>query len=161
MRNVDYPKRHLGSIDANVVLIMLANFNKTLDELESDFDRWMYALKDERMSSGKTKIEPFKPISDIGKTVSNSDALRQFYSQLHTRNIGKDVLIDYEKQINEINDRLNRVFIDGKNEGEQIGIAKGKAEVALKMLAKKFDDETIMECSGLTIEELTELKKSE
>ena len=38
--------------------------------------------------------------------------------------------------------------------------AEGKAEVALKMLAKKLNDETIIEYSGLTLEELAQLKKS-
>jgi predicted transposase/invertase (TIGR01784 family) len=158
MRNVADTNRHLGSIDANVILIMLANFNKTADELDSDFDRWMYALKDERMFSGKTKIEPFKSVSDIKKTASDSGALRQFYSQLHTRNIGNDVLIDYEKQIQETNDRLNRMFIEGKEEGEQVGIARRNREIALKMLAKNKTDTEILELTGLTLSELNELK---
>jgi hypothetical protein len=52
----------------------------------------------------------------------------------------------------------------GIAKGEQIGIVIGKSEerrgVALKMLVRKLDDETIMECSGLNSEELAELKKS-
>lgn len=38
--------------------------------------------------------------------------------------------------------------------------AEGKAEVALKMIFKNLDDETIIECSGLTHKELAHLKKS-
>ncbi|MES2253367.1 MAG: Rpn family recombination-promoting nuclease/putative transposase [Pseudomonadota bacterium] len=48
----------------------------------------------------------------------------------------------------------------GKAEGKAEGLAEGKAEVVLKMLAKNFDDETILECSGLTRNALAALKKS-
>ncbi|MES2252842.1 MAG: Rpn family recombination-promoting nuclease/putative transposase [Pseudomonadota bacterium] len=47
-----------------------------------------------------------------------------------------------------------------KSDAKAEGRAEGKAEVALKMLTKKLDDETIMECSGLTADELAELKAS-
>ena len=88
MLNKTHPTRHLGNLEAKVVLVMLANFNKTADELETDTERWLFALKDERMATGKLKIEPFKGVSDIAKTASASEALKQFYAELHTRNIG-------------------------------------------------------------------------
>jgi predicted transposase/invertase (TIGR01784 family) len=48
----------------------------------------------------------------------------------------------------------------GEAKGRAEGLAEGKREVALKMLSKKFDDETIVECSGVTLFELSDLKKT-
>ena len=50
MRHTAYPNRHLGTLNTKIVLVMLANFNKTADQLADDMDRWLYALKDERMA---------------------------------------------------------------------------------------------------------------
>jgi predicted transposase/invertase (TIGR01784 family) len=49
---------------------------------------------------------------------------------------------------------------DARREGKAEGLAEAKAEVALKLILKNLDDETIVECSGLTFEELYQLKKS-
>lgn len=166
MLNKTHPTRHLGSLDAKVVLVMLANFSKTADELSTDADRWLYALKDERMSTGKLKIEPFKDVVDIQKTAFENEALKLFYAELHKSSIGMDLLKVYQEQIQEDNHRLERSF----TEGEQIGIVKGKAEgkaegkseerrkIALAMLASDVTDETIIKCSELTREELNALK---
>ena len=162
MLNTTHPTRHLGSLEAKVVLVMLANFNKTADELLTDTDRWLYALKDERMTTGKLKIEPFKDVLDIQKTAFESEALKQFYAELHKSNIGQDLLKEYEEQIQADNSRLARTF----TEGEQIGIERGKAEgkaeerraIALEMLADNEPDEKIIKYSKLTREELVELK---
>jgi hypothetical protein len=64
MLNKIHPTRHLGNLEAKVVLVMLANFDKTVDELETDADRWLFALKDERMATDRSKINPFKEVSD-------------------------------------------------------------------------------------------------
>jgi hypothetical protein len=60
---------------------------------------------------------------------------------------------------------LAHQYLSGKLEGEAIGIEKGeskaKRDMALKMLLKnKYDDEDIIECSGLTLIELMELKST-
>ena len=163
MLNTTHPTRHLGSLDAKVVLVMLANFNKAADELLTDTDRWLYALKDERMTTGKLKIEPFKDVLDIQKTAFESEALKQFYAELHKSNIGHDLLKEYEEQIQADNSRLERTFIEGKTEGEQIGIERGKAEerrkIALNMLSSNMSDELIIQFSGIISEELDELKR--
>jgi hypothetical protein len=172
MRNVNHTDRHLGSIDAKVVVIMLNNFNKTSDQLENDFDRWIYALKDSRMSTtGKDKIDPFRSIPDIKKTAGDSYALRQFYTELNTRNIGKDILNEYVKQIRETNDRLDHMFIEGKTEGKAEGKIEGKIEgkaegkaeekfrMARAMLSDNKSDEFILKYSQITEEQLAELKK--
>ena len=112
------------------------------------------------MTTGKLKIEPFKDVVDIQKTASESEALKQFYAELHKSNIRQDLLKEYEEQIQADNSRLEKSFA----EGEKIGIEKGKAEerrsIALAMLASSMTDELIIQFSGITPEELEELKNS-
>ncbi len=58
------------------------------------------------------------------------------------------------------------IKVDARAEGEQIGIVKGEQigidrrnrEVALKMIAKKKEDAEILELTGLTLNELNELR---
>jgi hypothetical protein len=50
-----HPIRHLGNFEAKVVLVMLAKFNKTVEELETDTDHWLFALKDDRLEAGMVK----------------------------------------------------------------------------------------------------------
>ncbi len=45
-----------------------------------------------------------------------------------------------------------------KSEEKAEGKAEGRVEIALKMISKNLDNETIMECSGLTSEELAQPK---
>lgn len=162
MRNVDHPNRHLGSINAKVILVMLDNFKKSASELTSDFDRWMFALKDEHIFFEKSFIRPFKSVSNFDKIAVGSGALHQFYAQLHTRNIDDYVLEKYIKQIMVTNEFLCRISTEAIKEGIAIGEKEGRAlvrrKVALKMLSKNNDDADIIELTGLTASELIELK---
>jgi len=149
MLNKTHPTRHLGNLEAKVVLVMLANFDKTEDQLTTDTDRWLFALKDERMATGKLKIEPFKGVLDIAKIASGSEALRQFYAELHTRNIGRDRLTEYEEQIQETNARLDRTFVEGE-QSATLRIAKVLKSQGMEILA-------IVAATGLSAEVIATL----
>ena len=49
---------------------------------------------------------------------------------------------------------------EGKIEGLREGERKGKIEVALSMLKKGLDIETVAECTNLTIDELEKIKET-
>jgi len=148
MLNRAHPARHLGNLEAKVVLVMLANFNKTEDQLTTDTERWLFALKDERMATGKLKINPFKEVSDITKTASDSVALKQFYGELHTDGIGRDRLKEYEGKIQETNDRLDRTFAEGEVEGEQ----KAALQIAKAFKDQNIEVSVIVTATGLSLE---------
>jgi hypothetical protein len=180
MLNKAHPSRHLGNLEAKVVLVMLANFHKTADQLETDTDRWLFALKDESVGTGKLKMNPFKEVSDNGKITSESKALKLFYAELHTKNIGRDLIVEYEKQIGrdliveyekqvgETNDRLEREFAKGSADGFAKGSAdgfareqKGEQNAALR-IAKCFKSQgleilAIAAATGLSADIITAL----
>ncbi|HPO50859.1 MAG TPA: hypothetical protein PLO89_11085, partial [Spirochaetota bacterium] len=56
--------------------------------------------------------------------------------------------------------RLEQAKVEGKIEGEKIGIEKGKIETAKKMKQKGFDPKTISDITGLTENEIEKLQKN-
>ena len=157
MRHTTYPNRHLGTLNTRIVLVMLDNFNKTADQLADDMDRWLYALKDERMSSGKIKIEMLKEVSDIVKLASTNESLKQFYTELHTSNIGQERLIKFQQQVQEDNARLDRMFTAGYEEGKK----KANRKVIVGMRAIPLSDELICQALKITEQELQDLMAEE
>jgi hypothetical protein len=114
------------------------------------------------MSTGSSKISPLKVVPDIEKIASSSIALRRFYHQLHTRNIGQDVLVKYEQDIQAVNDRLNRLFLEERAKVTAKVTAKERAKVrasvALEMLKNCEPDTKILEYTKITSGELAKLK---
>jgi PD-(D/E)XK nuclease family transposase len=154
MLNKTHPTRHLGNLEAKVVLVILANFNKTADELETDTERWLFALKNERMATGPFEIEPFKGVSDIAKTASESEALKQFYAELYTGNIGRDRLTEYVKRIEETNERFARHMQEAFEEGKVLG---RQEKMARLMKTEGVSTEAIAICTGLAAEVIESL----
>jgi len=161
MRNVVHTNRHLGTLNAKVVLIMLANFHKTEGQLETATDRWLYSLKDENMASAKLKINPFKEISNIATAASDNEPLKQFYAVLHTKNIGLDILQKYKVQIQEANSLLDQSFVEGLEEGKHIGLEEGvkreKRATLLILQGQKCDTQTILQILRVNEQQLQEL----
>jgi predicted transposase/invertase (TIGR01784 family) len=131
--------------------ISVPNFN---DRLIEEIDDWLYVMKHDNVP------ETF-----------HSPYMSQVADKLSILKMSKDERADYTyymKKLYNDRDELQAAESRGMEKGMEKGMAEGKSEgeaarsrqVALKMLTKKFDDETIIECSGLTHEELSELKKS-
>lgn len=68
-----------------------------------------------------------------------------------------NMILDERDHKEEIEDAEAKGIVIGKAEGEIIGQNKKAIEVAKKMLDKGLDNETISECTGLSIEEVNEL----
>ena len=129
---------------------MLANFKKTEDELETDTDRWLFALKDERMTTGKLKIEPFKVVSDIAKSASGNVSLKVFYTELYSDNIEGDKLRRYEMEISETNELRDRILAAGEANGDKIATLR----IAKNLKDQNADSQYIATVTGLSVEEI-------
>jgi predicted transposase/invertase (TIGR01784 family) len=127
------------------------NFN---DRLTDEIDDWLYVMKHDNVPD-----------------TFHSPYMSQVAEKLSILKMSKDERADYTyymKKLYSDRDELqaaeSRGLEMGLEQGFEQGLAEGEAkerrEVALKMLSKKFDDETIIECSGITLEELAALKKS-
>lgn len=140
-----HPDQYLGN-DARVVLVMLSNFHKNEEDLQT--------IEDTQLSTGTDRIPGYKHIENLNKVQDDNDeGLKQFYQALNKEAMEmKTDLKCYERGIN----NLNKVLDSKKMEG----IIEGKREIVCNMLSKNLSDDIILECSNLTFDELAEIKRS-
>jgi hypothetical protein len=119
-RHTEKTERRLGNIDARIVLVMLANFRKSVADLETDMDKWLFALKDESLKSGfkrKGKMEVYKHVNSLEAVEGSDPSLRRFYQLLNRNGIGGDQLRKYEESVSAVNRALATRYEEGRKEG--------------------------------------------
>lgn len=134
------------------IYLSLTFFDKKAEECESDFDKWIYVLKHmealERMPfTAQKKI--FKRLAELADSRCLSQEEQEKYDEsLKAADDYYGVLMSY--------------YMNGIDEGVAKGEAKGSyqksLDIAKKMLLKGMDDDSIMELTGLTHEQLHQLK---
>ncbi len=143
------------------IYLSMPKFNKTLDELETKFDKWLYVLKHldkfERIPD-KIKDKIFKKVFKVSELAKfNKEELQQYEASMNAyRDIKNSIDTAFEK--GEIKGKI-KGRIEGKKEGTREGQKKGKTEIAKNLLVNGIDIETIAKWTGLTIEQIKELKK--
>ena len=126
-------------------------FDKKAEECESDFDKWIYVLKHmealERMPFTAQKI--FKRLAELADSRCLSQEEQEKYDEsLKAADDYYGVLMSY--------------YMNGIDEGVAKGEVRGSyhksLDIAKKMLLKGMDDDSIMELTGLTYDQLHQLK---
>ena len=131
------------------IYLEMPKFQKTVKELETHFDKWMFVLKN------------LPKLDRIPVEIKEKIFLKLF----ETAEISKlkpDEYKQYEASVNAYRDILNiknTAFDKGKIEGRIEGKIEGKIEDAVKMLAIGLDVSLISEITGLTEKEIKGLKK--
>ena len=168
------------SDNLHFIYLSLPFFDKKAEECESDFDKWIYVLKHmealERMPfTAQKKI--FKRLAELADSRCLSQEEQEKYDEsLKAADDYYGVLMSY--YMNGIDEGVAKGEAKGFAKGEAKGFAKGEArgiakgeargiakgsyhkslDIAKKMLLKGMDDESIMELTGLTQEQLHQLK---
>jgi len=134
------------------IYIEIPKFQKTIDEVETHFDKWLYVLKNlnffEKIPS-KIKEKIFKKLfiqAEIAKL--SVDEQKNYQESLKNYRDLKNV-IDTAKE-----ESFNEGKLEGKLEGEKL-----KALEIAKNLLDILDDETISKKTGLSIEEIKKLRE--
>ncbi len=137
------------------IFIELPCFDKTEDECENDFERWIYVLKNmeilDRMpfKAYKAAFEKLEKITDIA-ALSKEDRMKYDESIKVYRDIKATLAFSREEG-----------RAEGRTEGIHIGMEKGRAEgmkeVAKKMKMLGLDSDIIIKSTGLTAEEISAL----
>ena len=131
------------------IYLSMPKFNKTLDELESKFDKWLYVLK----HLDKFERIPEKIKDKIFQKLFNIAELAKF---------SHDELRQYEASINAYRDIKNSIDTareQGKIEGKVEGKIEGKIEIAKEMLKENEPVLKIIKYTGLSEREINELKE--
>ena len=100
------------------IYLSLPYFTKREEECQTDFDRWMYLLKN--MDSFE-KIPEYAPKSVFSKILEVADVA----------SLNEEERWEYDqalKHYRDYNNTLHTSYRQGKEEGEAIGLAKGRTE---------------------------------
>jgi predicted transposase/invertase (TIGR01784 family) len=147
---LDQDSFHHNLKDFSFCFLELPKFTKTIDELKSSIDKWMYFFKH---APETTDLE-------MGKAIGENEAIRDAYKVVDRYFWTEKEINTYEheKKTDLDNKAVWEAALDQKlDEGIVIGIEKGKIEMARNMLAYGMKIEDVMRVTGLSIEQLRNL----
>ncbi len=129
----------------NYIYLEMPKFEKTEKELESHFDKWMYVLK----NLPKLDRVPYKLKEKI---------FLKLFETAEIAKLNSDEYKQYEASVNAYRDIFN-IQNTAFEKGEIEGLKKGKIEIAKEMIKDNEPVEKIMKYTGLTENEINELKQ--
>jgi predicted transposase/invertase (TIGR01784 family) len=137
------------------IYLEMPKFNKTVDELETRFDKWLYVIR------------------NLNRLDKVPDKLREriFEKLFETAEIARftpDQIRSYEdslKYYRDLKNSLDTAKQEGKEEGIEIGVEKGieigKLETAKSVISEGLCVELIQKLTGLNKEQIEKLKRNE
>lgn len=146
------------------VYVEMAKFNKSEAQLSGYFDKWLYLLK----NLNKFKEIPvslqervFKKIITIAELINlNKEEMTAYEANLKDRRDWKNVVAYAEEQAMQrgLEKGIEKGLERGVQDGLQKGIREGKISVARAMLRKNMSVENMAEITGLSVDEIQNLK---
>ena len=130
------------------IYVEIAKFNKSLEELETLYDKWLYALK----NLYKLTQRPKELCDKVFDRLFEEAEIAKFTPQ---------ELREYEASkiaYRDIKNSVDTAKREGIAEGIEKGMEKKSHEIAKKMLTKGMDEATVMEITGLSAELIQQLK---
>ena len=125
------------------IFIEMPRFQKSMQELESHFDKWLYFLK---------HLETFENIPDMLK----EEVFIKGFEVAEIANFNEKQLAEYEDSLKIYRD-LKGVVDTSFEEGEKVGVEKTMKQVAQKMKEKGTGIDFISEITGIKKEEIEKL----
>jgi predicted transposase/invertase (TIGR01784 family) len=122
------------------------NLDHVLSKVKNMLDTWValltrYDLLDVKELPKEIDFPEIKKALKVMQEMKFSDEEREMY------NMHLDFLrMEYGA--------LKKKFLDGKLEGKEEGKLEGKLEIAKNLIAKGFDEKTILELTGFTVQEV-------
>jgi predicted transposase/invertase (TIGR01784 family) len=142
------------------IYLEMPKFNKTLEELETNYDKWLYILKNiSAMDNIPPKLQKvfFKKVFQIAEVSNYTPQERMQYEESlkYYRDYHNSLDLKFKKG-KELGKKEG--IKEGKKEGIKEGIKEGKKEAMLEtaknMKNKGFDTKIIAELTSLTEQEI-------
>jgi len=134
--------------------IETSKFNKDIDEVKTDTDKWVYLIKNAE------KLE------EIPKGMRDSKEMVEAFHVLEKTQWSSNELESYKAEEDEAGKARRQqegAFVEGKAEGRTEGVEEGKlqamTEIALKLVAQGLDDKIISAATSLSVEQIKQLRK--
>ena len=137
------------------IYLEMPKFNKTIDQLETRFDKWLYVIKNLNrldMVPEKLRERIFDKLFETAEIAKfTPDQIRSY----------EDSLKYYRDLKNSLDTARDEGIEEGREEGiqigEEIGIEKGKRNIARQMKLANESVEKIIQYTGLTAEQMDKL----
>ncbi len=127
------------------IYLELPKFNKTIDELETQFDKWLYLFR-------------YLPLLDKLPDKFKDKIFQKLFKVAEIAKFSREERSDYESSLKYLRD-LGNVIDTAKREGEQIGLEKGE-QIGLEkgeQIAKKKAIIQVLKTGLLTTEQIAEI----
>lgn len=126
------------------IYLTMPRFTKTLEELETRFDKWLYVIKN---------LNTLEQLPDRFK----EKVFVKFFEVAAVAKLNRDELMAYEdslKYYRDLKNSLDTAFDDGKEEGREEGREEGSKETSFKIAKQMKEDgidlKTIKKYTGLS-----------
>ena len=132
----------------------MPKFRMKLEDLETRYDKWLYLLKNLTELNNlpgnfqERIFERFFEIAEISKF--NRDELDLY----------EGTLKHYRDNNNTFDTAQEKAKEEGRKKGREEGREKSKKEITLNLIKAGLDNQTISKATGLTNEEINQLKTS-
>jgi predicted transposase/invertase (TIGR01784 family) len=136
---VDYP-----NCDLELVFVELPKFQKTLEQIDTLTEKWMYFLQHTR------------ELETIPETMGNVPAIRQAFEVANQANLNRDELEELEHQSIFIQDQRNAISLANK-QGREEGALSMQKTIAMNLLST-MDNNAIAQMTGLSLAEVEALR---
>jgi predicted transposase/invertase (TIGR01784 family) len=137
------------------IYLEMPKFNKTVDELETRFDKWLYVIRNlNRLDKVPDKLRErvFEKLFETAEIAKfTPDQIRSY----------EDSLKYYRDLKNSLDTAKEEGIEIGVGKGIELGVEKGKLEIAKKALEKGISIEDVVDLTGLRREQVEKLKRDE
>ncbi len=131
--------------------VELTKFNKTLDQLQTATDRWLYFFK-----FAKNLHDVPQQLDELHDAFTVLDELQWSHQDLQEYSKEQETL-DRERRQQQGSKEEGRE--EGREQGKQEGEKKAKIAIAVKMIQENLSVELIAQLTNFSIEEIIELQK--
>ena len=154
------------------IYVEIAKFDKKLDELQTLYEKWLYALKNLYKLSQRPKelcdkvfdrlfeeaeIAKFSPL-EMREYEASKKAYRDIKNSVDTAK-REGIAEGMEKGMKQGMEKgMKQGMEKGMKQGMEKGMKQRSLEIARKMLAKGMDAASVMEITGLSAEQMQQLK---
>ncbi|MBM2815020.1 MAG: hypothetical protein HW421_1782 [Ignavibacteria bacterium] len=133
------------------IYLEMPKFNKSIDELETRFDKWLYVIK----NLNRLDRIPDKLREKIFEKLFESAEIAKFTpDQVYSY---EDSLKFYRDLKNSLDTAMEEGIEKGMEKGIEKGMEKEKKDIAIKALIKGISIKDISELTGLSEEEISKL----
>jgi predicted transposase/invertase (TIGR01784 family) len=148
--NLTYPENEL-----DLVFVELPKFTKGQEELETLADKWIYFMKNARS------------LTSIPETMDSIPEIHEAFNIANQASLSREEVEDLDRREQFIYDQQGAIIKavqDGREQGIEQGREEGmrfKAIAIAKQLISQLDNAMISQVTGLTVEEVQNLRSGD